>query len=326
MLHTRHQTARAGSRGSTARSAPRTAAPCRAQSKDGSDAPAAAGKKERELGLGLKAAWFGAELFGNAAAALGGAKPAPAAAAAAPGAPPPPARAVDDVLASIRADYELDYFISGAAPMDAYADDCRYSDDFAAFGGPGATRRFKQNVANLGGLLSEVRIDVDSDWKVVDSRVTTNWRFQGIVKGLPWRPLLAAAGSTTHVIDADSGLVVEHIERWKADPGEVVARLLRPGRTPPGTAWETFMLSLSSGDLPGMWFVLSPRTMPVTALVCLGAVVSKLAAGSWQYLPGGGGAAVEVACAVLLPAAVVTEIVKFSGGLQGGETGTGGRF
>lgn len=37
--------------------------------------------------------------------------------------------------------------------MDAYADDCKYSDDFAAFGGPGSTPRFKKNVANLGALL-----------------------------------------------------------------------------------------------------------------------------------------------------------------------------
>jgi hypothetical protein len=37
--------------------------------------------------------------------------------------------------------------------MDAYADDCEFSDDFASFGGPGATARFKRNVANLGALL-----------------------------------------------------------------------------------------------------------------------------------------------------------------------------
>ena len=37
--------------------------------------------------------------------------------------------------------------------MDAYADDCRFSDDFAAFGGAGALPRFKKNVANLGALL-----------------------------------------------------------------------------------------------------------------------------------------------------------------------------
>jgi hypothetical protein len=44
--------------------------------------------------------------------------------------------------------------------------------------------------------------------------------------------------------------------------------------------------------------------------------VSRLAAGSWQYLPGGAGAAFEVFCAVLLPAALVTEVAKFAGGMQ----------
>ncbi len=29
------------------------------------------------------------------------------------------------------------------------------------------------------------------------------------------------AGSTTHVIDTQRGLVVEHIEAWKSDPKEV---------------------------------------------------------------------------------------------------------
>ena len=36
------------------------------------------------------------------------------------------ARSVADCVASIQGDYELDYFISGAAAMDAYADDCRF--------------------------------------------------------------------------------------------------------------------------------------------------------------------------------------------------------
>lgn len=30
-----------------------------------------------------------------------------------------------------------------------------------------------------------------------------------------------SAGSTTHIIDTSRGLVVEHIERWKSEPGEV---------------------------------------------------------------------------------------------------------
>jgi hypothetical protein len=53
------------------------------------------------------------------------------------------------VLASIKEDYAVDYFISGRGAMDAYDPDCLYADDFTSFRG---TERFKKNVANLGGL------------------------------------------------------------------------------------------------------------------------------------------------------------------------------
>lgn len=76
-------------------------------------------------------------------------------------------------MQSIRGDYDLDYFISGAAEMEAYADDCLFSDDFASFQGAGSLGRFRKNVKNLGGALSDVRIDVESDWAVVDNRLTS---------------------------------------------------------------------------------------------------------------------------------------------------------
>jgi hypothetical protein len=112
-------------------------------------------------GLGLKAAWKGAELFGDAAAALSGKGAAKAAAAS-----PARARSVEETVASIRADYDRDYFISGDAEMAAYADNCEFSDDFAAFGGAGATQRFKKNVANLGGLLWVAGVQGVGDSKV----------------------------------------------------------------------------------------------------------------------------------------------------------------
>lgn len=96
---------------------------------------------------------MGAELFGDAAAALAGGKPGAPSTSGPTSTSTPTKLSVEDAVAAIKADYELDYFISGAAAMEAYADDCNYSDDFAAFGGPRATARFKKNVANLGGLL-----------------------------------------------------------------------------------------------------------------------------------------------------------------------------
>ncbi len=58
--------------------------------------------------------------------------------------------------------------------------------------------------------------------------VVTKWRFSCILD-LPWRPLLAAAGGTTHVIDPSVGKVVKHIESWDVEPGKVVGMLFKPG-------------------------------------------------------------------------------------------------
>ena len=44
------------------------------------------------------------------------------------------------------------------------------------------------------------------------------------------RPVLAAAGETSHFIDTDTGLIVRYEERWKSDPWEVVKRLFVPGK------------------------------------------------------------------------------------------------
>eukprot|EP00967_Tisochrysis_lutea_P025220 scaffold29045_cov19-Tisochrysis_lutea.AAC.1 len=49
-----------------------------------------------------------------------------------------------------------------------------------------------------------------------DNKVHTKWRFSCILN-LPWKPLLAAAGGTTHVLDLERGQIVEHIEQWCAE-------------------------------------------------------------------------------------------------------------
>jgi hypothetical protein len=64
-------------------------------------------------GIGLKAAWFGAELFGNIKAAVKGGK-----AQEEPTSTPStsaPVRDTANIVAAIRADYAADYFISGCA-------------------------------------------------------------------------------------------------------------------------------------------------------------------------------------------------------------------
>jgi hypothetical protein len=103
--------------------------------------------------------------------------------------------------------------------MEAYAEDCVFADPFVSFSG---VDRFKQNVGNLGGMMRDVKLDV-YDYQESDKQILTKWRFSCILS-LPWRPLLAAAGSTTHVIDPEAGCIVKHIEAWDVEPSKVGLR------------------------------------------------------------------------------------------------------
>ena len=43
----------------------------------------------------------------------------------------------------------------------------------------------------------DIKLDI-YDWQEAENQLETKWRVSGIVQ-LPWKPLLAAAGGTTHV-------------------------------------------------------------------------------------------------------------------------------
>ena len=89
------------------------------------------------------------------------------------------------------------------------------------------TARFRKNVANLGGFMRNIQLEITS-FDEQEDRVETEWRFSCTL-ALPWRPQLKAAGGTTHVFGT-SGLVEKHIERWAIDPSVVVKQLFTPGK------------------------------------------------------------------------------------------------
>lgn len=161
-------------------------------------------EEQEDLGLGLKSVWYAAEALGNVIGATRGKGGSDSNETSSPSSPPsfsasnPLPRA--QALEMLKRDYEVDYFISGKGEMRAYDDNCEFRDPFAGFKG---TDRFKKNVSNLGSSLEEAQTDLNS-WEEDEgegSSLKTRWRFSGIVGLLPWRPRLAAAGSTTHVFD-----------------------------------------------------------------------------------------------------------------------------
>ncbi|KAL6754352.1 SOUL heme-binding protein [Haematococcus lacustris] len=269
---------------------------------------------QRETGAGLKTVWYAAELFGKAVGKPGtGAPPSVADPASPQQAAAPLSR--EQLLASIRQDYDVNYFISGAGDMAGYADDCEFADPFVSFKG---TKRFKQNVGNLGSRMSDVRLEVYSMEEVGQACLKTRWRFSCLLD-LPWRPRLAAAGSTEHVLDLAQGRVVRHIESWDTEPGRVVAQLFKPSARVPSNAWETFFMSASAGDGWGMWLSASPLVLRLTLPVVAVSLAVKVATG--EGLPGGALGALEGLSWLLAAGAGATQLYSLVKGATGGEAG-----
>ena len=56
---------------------------------------------------------------------------------------------------------------------------------------------WRPSISAVAACRQDIKLDL-YDWQEADGQLETKWRVSGIVQ-LPWRPLLAAAGGTTHV-------------------------------------------------------------------------------------------------------------------------------
>eukprot|EP00903_Cladosiphon_okamuranus_P009328 g8897.t1 len=174
--------------------------------------------------LGIKAAWYGSELFGNIIG-LGKSKEKAESGSESP-AEEPISR--PDAVARLKTDFDRFYFVTGQMDLDLYEPDCVFADPFVAFEG---RERFKNNLDNLGSLMQDVSLDVTS-WKVEEASLKTKWRFRCVL-GLPWKPTLAAAGGTEFFFNKDSGRIERHVESWEIEPIDALKQLIRPGRKKP---------------------------------------------------------------------------------------------
>ena len=116
--------------------------------------------------------------------------------------------------------------------MSLWAKNATFADPFSSFGGEGSLERFKNNADNLGKYILNPRLRITSysiekedDYNAV---IKVGWVYSSNLK-LPWTPILAAAGETSHFLD-DNNLIVRYQEQWKSNPWEVVFRLFKPAR------------------------------------------------------------------------------------------------
>jgi hypothetical protein len=218
-----------------------------------------------DAGLGLKAAWYGAEALGKV---VGGTSASAESSGLGIGLGEAMDRAA--AIAAIREDYDANYFVTGAGAMASYDADCVFADPFVSFSG---LERFKQNVGNLGGMMRDVDLKITA-FDETDEGVKTEWKFSCVLD-LPWRPLLAASGGTTHVLDSRTNKVVKHIERWDVEPSKVLKQLLKPASKIPESQAEVFVMSLGAGDLVGVLGVAAGPLLKFSAPLWLTSAVLR---------------------------------------------------
>jgi hypothetical protein len=271
-----------------------------------------------ETSVGLKATWYGAELLGNI---IGMSKTNKQNKSRTPTSISTTMNR-QQVIQSIKADYNENYFISGKGSLSAYDPNCIFADPFASFSG---VNRFKNNVSNLGSLLKDIKLDITEFTETENNEIITKWKFSSILM-LPWRPRLAAAGGTTHVLSPDTGLVIKHIESWDIEPGRVVKSLLKPSSKVPTGKWDVLMNSVHDGDLTGIWLAVCGDVLKIAGVGGGSGLVMRLILAS-----SGGGDSEEIGryiwgfegpCWVLFVVCLVSEVLKIAKGMQGGETGT----
>lgn len=170
----------------------------------------------------VKLAWYASESFGNLVALFRPSAREDAEEVEQADAfqgPVPRQQAVE----AIRKDFEKSYFVTGNMSTGIYEADCEFADPFVSFKG---LKRFKQNVSNLGSFMEESTLKI-LDWQESEDKIYAKWRFNCVL-ALPWRPILAASGSTEYYFDKESGKVFKHVETWDISPVDGLRQLVKP--------------------------------------------------------------------------------------------------
>ncbi|BBM98600.1 hypothetical protein MPTK1_1g14720 [Marchantia polymorpha subsp. ruderalis] len=170
----------------------------------------------------VKLAWYGSEAFGNAVATF---RPKSGEDQADDDGElkfdGPVSR--EDAVDLIKKDFDRSYFVTGNMATGIYENDCEFADPFVSFKG---LKRFRQNVGNLGSFMEESSLKL-TEWQEYEDRIYARWRFNCVLS-LPWRPILAATGSTEYFFNKDSGKIYKHVESWDISPADGVRQLFKP--------------------------------------------------------------------------------------------------
>lgn len=138
---------------------------------------------------------------------------------------------LDDVAATIRADFGNQYFVSSIITGRLYSPTAVFADPTVSITGLAEWRR---NILLLKPWLADATIDLEGvEVDDAASTVYAAWSLHAPIPRLPWKPVVDVRGVTTYTVEragVDGGLVVtRHEEAWRTPAAAAVAQLLRPG-------------------------------------------------------------------------------------------------
>mmetsp|Transcript_4855 Transcript_4855/g.8460 ORF Transcript_4855/g.8460 Transcript_4855/m.8460 type:complete len:218 (+) Transcript_4855:1-654(+) len=141
----------------------------------------------------------------------------------------------ESAMQALMHDYKEAYLVNGKISEDLYEINCEFADPFTSFKG---RKRFQKNLSNFARFCRNVTLQVQQ-WEEIEPDVEfqskmplcvrATWKFRCELE-LPWNPVLACRGRTTHVFSAETGKISKHIEKWYIEPMDALKQVFRPGR------------------------------------------------------------------------------------------------
>lgn len=94
-----------------------------------------------------------------------------------------------------------------------FSSDVEFKDPVTSFTG---VSKYRQNINFLRNspVFTATTMQTHDIQPRNDTKVTTRWTMSMTVRLFPWRPVLYFTGESDYIVDAATGLVTKHIDRW----------------------------------------------------------------------------------------------------------------
>ncbi|XP_044483068.1 uncharacterized protein LOC123209247 isoform X2 [Mangifera indica] len=147
-------------------------------------------------------------------------------------------KGIDDVVTTLKTDYDHAYFVTGIFTSEIYDEDCIFEDPTIRFRGK---ELYSRNLRLLVPFFEFPSIELQKIeksflrlliWQNVQGANSNNdfvlatWKLRTYLK-LPWRPFISIDGSTVYELNSELK-IINHAESWNVSALEAIAQIFTP--------------------------------------------------------------------------------------------------